>query len=583
MKAASLFSGIGAPEAAMPHWDWLWHAEIEKFPSRVMAVRHPRSANLGDVNAPDFVERAARIGRPDVLVFGSPCQDFSVAGRRVGLDGERGNLALVGLRVAFELGVRWLAFENVPGLLSSYSGSAAAERQLQDRIDSGDGAVGECADCLEDSDFAAFLSAARERGYFGAYRVFDAQFARVPQRRRRVFFVGRAGDWRPAAAVLFEPESMRGDPAPGRAAGQGTAATLTVGASRGQPRIELDSGSTLIPEVAATVVERTNKGIDSSNSGQTLIPVHVPALNPTLTSSFNSTGGGDRAPGTSADSAEGLIVYGFPQRTRGDDGRGYDREPAFNRDAFPTIDAVKPPGVVAFQTRGSNLGVGDVAGTIGGAAHSPSGSAPMIAFDCKAGGDTSFSISEYTAGTLRGDGNGGGHAAVAFQTRVARNGRGGGEADLVPALNGSDAGATSDMRPCVAVFKPSHFTRGKDGAPADVAPALSADADKGDQDSVVMQGVAVRRLTPLECERLQAIPDNYTRIPIRKVSAKNQEKARAALLAREDWVAADQDGQMWIMAADGPRYRALGNSMHVGDIRWVLQRIERFEREVPPP
>ena len=146
--------------------------------------------------------------------------------------------------------------------------------------------------------------------------------------------------------------------------------------------------------------------------------------------------------------------------------------------------------------------------------------------------------------------NGGGQVAVAFQTRVARNGRGD-VSDLVPALNGADAGATSDMRPCVAVFKPSHFTRGKDGAPSGVSPPLAAEPDKGDQDPVLMTGTAVRRLTPVECERLQGFPDNYTLVDYRGASA-----------------------------ADGPRYKALGNAMNVNEIRWVLQRIEQFEREV---
>jgi DNA (cytosine-5)-methyltransferase 1 len=186
MIGATLFSGIGAPEVAMPHWHWPWHAEIEKFPSAVMAARHPRSRNLGDVTADDFAARASRLARPDVLVFGSPCQSFSVAGRRLGFHDHRGNLALLALRVVRELCPRWIVFENVPGLLSSAAGR----------------------------DFGLFLRALEECGYLGAWRVLDAQHFGVPQRRRRVFFVGHLGDWRRAAAVLFEPEGLRRDPAP---------------------------------------------------------------------------------------------------------------------------------------------------------------------------------------------------------------------------------------------------------------------------------------------------------------------------------------------------------------------------------
>lgn len=115
MRAATLFSGIGAPEAAMPGWQWLWHAEVEAFPSAVMAARHPGSINLGDVTAPDFVERALDVGRPDCLVFGSPCQSFSVAGKRLGMDDPRGNLALVALALVRRLRPSVFVFARARG------------------------------------------------------------------------------------------------------------------------------------------------------------------------------------------------------------------------------------------------------------------------------------------------------------------------------------------------------------------------------------------------------------------------------------------------------------------------------------
>lgn len=121
----------------------------------------------------------------------------------------------------------------------------------------------------------------------------------------------------------------------------------------------------------------------------------------------------------------------------------------------------------------------------------------------------------------------------------------------MPALNGADAGATSDMRPCVAVFKPSHYTRGKDGAPSEIANPLTVETDRGDQDQVLLAAHMVRRLTPIECERLQGFEDDYT-----DVEHRNKE------------------------AADGPRYKALGNAMNVAELRWILGRIEQFEREV---
>lgn len=205
MTAASLFSGVGAPELAMPDWEWLWHAEIEKFPSAVMAERFPHSVNLGDVTADDFIERALDIGRPDVLVFGSPCQSYSVAGKRLGLDDPRGNLALVALRIIAAIKPRWFLFENVPGLLSSSSGS----------------------------DFGIFLRTVEECGYSLCWSVLDAQYFGLAQRRKRVFAVASAGDWRGPAAILLEPESLCGDSPTRHETGQEVTGTLESRATSG--------------------------------------------------------------------------------------------------------------------------------------------------------------------------------------------------------------------------------------------------------------------------------------------------------------------------------------------------------------
>lgn len=215
MIAASLFSGIGAPEVAMPHWQWRWHAEIEKFPSAVMAARHPQSINLGDVTAHDFTDKARSIAIPDVLVFGSPCQDFSVAGRRQGMDGKRGNLSMVALGILGRLRPRWFCFENVPGLLS---------------IDKGQG-------------FQWFLRRVDELGYFGAWASLDAQYFGVAQRRKRVFFVGHIGDWRYPAAVLLEPQSLCGNHPPRRQAQSAVTGAIGSGSPRCGQRIGSDEAA----------------------------------------------------------------------------------------------------------------------------------------------------------------------------------------------------------------------------------------------------------------------------------------------------------------------------------------------------
>jgi DNA (cytosine-5)-methyltransferase 1 len=199
LKGGTLFSGIGAPEAAAPAIDWRWCAEIDPFACAVLAERFPALRNLGDVTRiePDAIEPV------DLVVFGSPCQSFSVAGNRRGLDDPRGNLAFVALGLIGGIRPRWLFFENVPGLLRSGKGR----------------------------DFGAFLGALGQLGYGFAYRILDAQYAGVPQRRRRIFVVGYLGDWRPAAAVLFERDGLRRDPLPRRQAGQNVAAAAPTSPS----------------------------------------------------------------------------------------------------------------------------------------------------------------------------------------------------------------------------------------------------------------------------------------------------------------------------------------------------------------
>jgi DNA-cytosine methyltransferase len=138
------------------------------------------------------------------------CQSFSFAGERLGLDDHRGNLALVALEVIRKLRPRWIVFENVPGLLGSYSGGKPEESE--DSFDLfGRRTGGTGYSTVEERDFATLLSRFRECGYLGAWRVLDAQYFGVPQQRRRIFFVGYLGDWRPAASVLFERESLFGD------------------------------------------------------------------------------------------------------------------------------------------------------------------------------------------------------------------------------------------------------------------------------------------------------------------------------------------------------------------------------------
>ena len=201
MRVASVCSGIGGAELAFhgiaAH---AFAAETDPFARAVLAHRFP------DLKVHhDFTQIPALAGPVDVLVGGTPCQSFSIAGLRGGMADERGNLALEFLGLAERLRARWVLWENVPGVLSSNEGR----------------------------DFGAFIGGLGELGYGYCWRSLDAQHFGLAQRRVRVFVVGYLGDWRRAAAVLFEPASLRGHPAPSREAGERAAPTLNAGPTSG--------------------------------------------------------------------------------------------------------------------------------------------------------------------------------------------------------------------------------------------------------------------------------------------------------------------------------------------------------------
>ena len=203
MNYLSVCSGIEAATVAWHPlaWNPIGFGEIEKFPCQVLAHHYPEVPNFGDMTKFKEWEIESDV---NVLVGGTPCQSFSVAGLRKGLDDPRGNLMLTYLAIAAKHRPKWLVWENVPGVLSSNGGL----------------------------DFASLLRGMGELGYGFAYRVLDAQYFGVAQRRRRVFVVGYLGSWQRAAAVLFERHSLCGYPAPSREKRERIADTLTVGANQ---------------------------------------------------------------------------------------------------------------------------------------------------------------------------------------------------------------------------------------------------------------------------------------------------------------------------------------------------------------
>jgi DNA (cytosine-5)-methyltransferase 1 len=236
VRYLSVCSGIEAATEAWHELGWLPEAfsEIEPFPCAVLKHHYPEVPNLGDMTK--FKEW--NIGPIDLLVGGTPCQSFSVAGLREGLADPRGNLMLTFLAIARRHRPRWLVWENVPGVLSSNGGE----------------------------DFACLLRGLAELGYGWSYRVLDAQHFGVAQRRRRVFVVGYLGDWHPAAAVLLERSSLSGHPAPSREKREGATPSP-------------------VPGVANCLTNRMHKGINTTvDEGQTPI-IELPEVMCTLRSS----------------------------------------------------------------------------------------------------------------------------------------------------------------------------------------------------------------------------------------------------------------------------------------------------------
>jgi DNA (cytosine-5)-methyltransferase 1 len=399
VRYISLFSGIEAATVAWHNLGWspVAFADIDEFPSEVLRQHYPQVPNLGDVTEVDWNDYK---GKAQLVVGGSPCQSFSIAGKRLGLDDPRGNLALHYLKVVSTVRPKFFVYENVVGLLSSDEGR----------------------------DFAAFLREVENIGYGFAYRVLDSQFFGVPQRRRRLFVVGCAdGDWRSAAAILFESGSIGRATKKGKKKGENFA-TFAQESVRGTSETKEDGrGIKYCSKVAPTL---THSGPPYSRTGMAsvetdamvvmdmdmkAIPIHDKAT--------RYKGGGD---------------------TRNDDGAG------------------------------NGFGVADE-------------DSPMYTLDTSC------------------------NHAVFQQSGV----------DL---YNQEMTGE----KHCPLRTAQGH------GAPA------------------VMVNYAVRRLTPVECERLQGFPDNYTQI---------EWKGKA----KED-------------CPDSPRYKALGNSMPVPVMKWIGERIDLLNK-----
>jgi DNA (cytosine-5)-methyltransferase 1 len=390
------------------------------------------------------------IGSIDLLVGGTPCQSFSVAGLRKGLDDPRGNLMLTYLAIADQHRPRWLVWENVPGVLSSNGGK----------------------------DFGVFLGALGELGYGFAYRILDAQYFGVAQRRRRVFVVGYLGDWRAAAAVLFERHSLSGDSAPSRekrkeaASGAGDGAAISSHWDGDYPHPTLNQSAK-----GSGGVGFSNQEIFSQRGAYLAaqpIPLGYSIREDAKANTFSatelnvSTALKALQPGVQSHHAQTFVAQPIPFDTTQITSKANYSKPESGDPCHPLAAGAHPPAI-----------------------------AQPISF--------SGQMSEPQ----------------------------------------TDVGMTQTLQ----VKNPMAVAYGTDlynGAiTGDVAVPMTNRADGTGTGPTVMQAMEVRRLTPVECERLQGFPDSYTNIKDK--------------------------------CPDGPRYKALGNSMAVPVMAWIGKRIQEVE------
>lgn len=246
MRYLSVCSGIEAASVAWHDLGWtpVGFSEIESFPCSVLAQRFPSVPNFGDLN--EQASWPLQAGSADLVVGGTPCQSFSVAGKRAGLADQRGRVMLSYLELVERVRPRWVVWENVPGVLSSSEGQ----------------------------DFGCFIQSLADMGYWTNWRVLDAQWFGVPQRRRRVFVVASLGDNR-AAQVLFERESCGGNPPASGASRQGNSGAVADCAATVSSKWSKGTGGPSGDECQNLTVFRKSRRAQSSTDDETWVPATV--------------------------------------------------------------------------------------------------------------------------------------------------------------------------------------------------------------------------------------------------------------------------------------------------------------------
>lgn len=519
MKYGSVCSGIEAASKAWEPLGWkpAWFSEIEPFPSDVLANHWPEVTNLGDMTKIADVVRAGDVEAPDVLVGGTPCQAFSIAGLREGLSDDRGQLTLSYVELANAIDAKRrergepeaiIVWENVPGVLSSKDNAFGCFLA---------GLAGESSELHPAGGKWTHAGCVSGPERIIAWRVLDAQFFGVAQRRRRVFVVASARKGFDPAAVLFELDCVRRDSAPRRETGSQITGTVTsrTSAGGGLGDFELNGGLTAVSALTARGVGTCGADDNQAQAG------HLIAF-----------GGGNTA--GHIEVATACTAHGI----RLD----------FDTETFAVHGTQDPDtNCELAHTLGRNNGQENA----------------CIAFSYKDNGaDATSNLSP----TIRAGNHDKSHAnsgqppAIAYAFKAGQGAKAGGigyAEEQSPTLTSASSG--TNLAPAICI---QHASIGRHDAAGHQGKGYQEDVaftqDSRSSADVVQYGMQVRRLTPIECERLQGFPDNHTLI---------------------GWRGKDADE-----CPDGPRYKAIGNSMAVPVMRWIGERIAAaMPAEEPAP
>lgn len=543
MKYLDLFSGISAATVAWRRlgWNCVGFSEIDKSASAVLKHHYPDIHNLGDVRK-ITEQQIASLGHIDIVVFGFPCQDLSIAGKRQGLHDDEGEVTRSGLffdamRIVRWSKARWAIAENVPGLFSSSEGRDFAT------------VVGEMAGVGVDVPNGGWENSGFLAGSDGLveWATLDAQYFRVPQRRRRLFFIRDIGDWRSRPPILLEPESLRGDIAPRRESGQvaptiparslgggglGTdfdcdgglvtgSQTARYGAASGQ---DLSANGMIVPICMATGQSSAEIGIGTTLNCNHEAPI-VAHVAPPLTGN----------PYGDHESRKDLLVT---HALRGED---FDASEDGTGRGTPLVPVAIQAGAMRENSDSGPDGVGVRTDGLAYTLEARS-EVQAVAYRTAVDGCVYEEGDKVAPLTTSTDPN-------TTIITLAIRGRAG-----VPTLEVSEDGLANRrmvVAPAsgVGAVAISENIRGE-VVETDVAHCLQVGGGKPGQGYPATRiGMAVRRLTPEECESLMG-----------------QERGYTAVL---------RHGKPM---ADGPRYKMLGNSMVTHCMAWIGERILRARR-----